>query len=200
MRKLAIILLLVPVLVTGQTTKNFTFDTNSESWAFTSGGKTTGSFDGAETALDNNCAGRNSTDVSYWEWTGTWQDLGVTSGDIVTAVTLDFDWKCYVANTSDGYSTGPAEIWSSDGLTQIGTFSSGSSGSGTTGSYATQSGSSVSIGSTYQASTTIIKLRVSISPDNGNNSSAETGLYYDNIDLTITHETPSTSRRIFIIN
>lgn len=180
-----------------ETIKNFTFDTTAESWMFTPETDSTGTYNGTEQALDSNLLGRNKVETSYWEWTGTWEDLGVTSGNTVSEVVLDFDWKCYIANVSDGYTTGPAELRDSAGTTLIGTFSSGASGSGTT-TYATQTGSAVTVTSSYQASTTTIKLRVSITLDNGNNASAETRVYYDNIDITVTHS-GGTTRRIFNI-
>ena len=182
-----------------QDTKTWSFAASAESWTFTSGGKATGAYDGTEQALDMNSLGRNNSDVSYWTWTGTWEDMGVTAGNTVYAVTANFDWKCYAANVSDGYTHGPFQIYTSDGITLI-DGGSGTTGSGTTGSYATQQ-TALTISSTYEASSTTVQLRLSITLDNGNNASAETGLYYDNIELLIySNEASTPTRRIFIIN
>ena len=100
------ILLLISSLIANS--QSFTFDAGVEGWTFTSGGKATGTYD-ASGYLDNNSTGRNNSDVSYWQWSGTWEDLGVTPGDIVTDVNMDIDWSCYIANVSDGYTIGPVE-------------------------------------------------------------------------------------------
>ena len=197
-RLLTILFLSFFIVSSGQTTKDFTFATTAEGWTYTIGGDETGVYDGTEQALDGNVFGRNKLGTGYWEWTGTWEDLGVPSGNDATAVTMDFDWSCYIANVSDGYTTGASELRNSDGTVLIGTFSSGAGGSGTT-AYATQSGSEVSVGATYQSSGTTIKLRIGLTVDNANDASAETGVYYDDVSLSITNEAGST-RRIFLIN
>lgn len=161
----------------------FTFDSTVETWAFTSGGKSTGGYDGAEQALYSDSVGRNNTDTSYWEWTGTWEDLGVPSSSTVLSANLDYDYRCYLANVSNGYTAGPAELRNSDGTTLTATFSTGQGGSGTSPSYTTVSGSQQSTSS--EASNTTIKLRISIGLDNGNDAAAQTSVYFDNISLSI---------------
>lgn len=187
----------------GTVTKNFTYDSNAESWSYvkpSGGDKTSGQWALTYSAVETVANGRNvSTNDAYWEWVGTWEDLGVPSGETVSDVTLDYDWRCTDYNLSNGYQYGPATIYDNSATpVLIGTFSSQSSlQTGTTGSLATVSGSTVTIGASYEASTTTIRLRLRISMSNQNDNAALTRVIYDNVALTITDST--LARRIFIM-
>lgn len=82
----------------------------------------------------------NSSTENYWEWAGTWEDLGVPPGSTVTEVNLDYLYKWYAGQGRPGGSqyehnrslqeflgtdtgAGPAELRDNGG-TLIGTFSS----------------------------------------------------------------------------
>jgi hypothetical protein len=180
------------------TNKLFTFAT-LEGWAFTPVGDLSGGL--GSPALQTDCSGRGDAGVDgYWEWTGTWEDLGVTVGDEISQVNLDFDWSCSSFLEGVDYDTGAAQIYASNGTTLIGTFSTKTNGSGTT-SFATRTGSAVSIGSSYHSSSTIIKLRIYVSEECARQKTTLVSLLYDNISIDMTHITPEPStRRVFIIS
>lgn len=173
------------------TTKTFTFATTSDGWTFTSGGNATGTF----TSGDGNPAGsllvsnlgRNKVDVNgYWSWTGTFEDLGVPSGDTVTGYSAaSFDHKCSVWNVVDSASIGPLDI--NDGTAR--TLVTAQSFTGTT-AWATKSNSPAITGLSL-ASTTSVTIYIYDNLDNGNNVAAQVDVGADNISITIEHETPS---------
>jgi len=72
--------------------KTFSFATTAESFVATAGASSTLSYDSATGdpagALKARILGRNKADTDYWEWTGTWEDLGVPTGATVTNVQL----------------------------------------------------------------------------------------------------------------
>jgi len=101
------------------TTKTFTFDSTLESWV---GNPATGdvamSRDTGDGSPGTGClsariTGKNKNPgESYWEWTGTWEDLGVPAGATVTEVGTspdnDYNWRCseYTSGTGTN-ATGP---------------------------------------------------------------------------------------------
>jgi len=144
--------------------KTFYFNSNGESFAFTSGGKATGSWQsaGGNTGgcWNMNSSGRNNSDTSYIELTTTWENLGIASGATINAINASsFDWMCNVANVSAGYTVGALEILDNSGVLQA-TLISGLAGSGVTGFAGRSNGSQVSVPSAIQASDTIIKIRL----------------------------------------
>lgn len=174
------------------TYKTFYFTSSAEGWTYVpAGADDSGGWEESSLSFQTNVSGRNKTTSggdNYMYWQGTWEDLGVSSGQTVTSVIMDYNWWCSVFSTGDYWNHGQAELRSSDGSTLIGTFSAQSSqGTGTTSS-ATESGSSVTVTSSYQASTTTIRLYIWDEMDNGNNSSAQVKLNWDNIYLEISNE------------
>jgi hypothetical protein len=138
--------------------------------------------------------GRNKTTVNnYWEWSGTWEDLGVTSGDVVTQVRLNAaDNRCTEWNVGTSATIGPYAIYDSTGTTLIATLWAGRSPTASEGgwtSVGTQSYQSVA--SAYQASGTSIRLRLYSSMDNGNNANAAISLQDDNFSIDIDHQAGS---------
>lgn len=186
------------------TTKTFSFAADEEAWVPTDGPATTASWQSGDGSPASGCiqfriAGKNKSDTPYYEWTGTWEDLGVTAGDTVSEVGTspdnDYNWKCSEYNVGAASETGAFEIRDSGG-TLIGTFSAALGFSSTT-AWATRNGSAVTI-SPASASTTTIKLRLNASLNTGNNNSAAVTLRWDEVKITITHSTPSATRRVFV--
>ncbi len=191
-------------------TKKFSFNVDLENWAFTIGGATgmAGTRDTTEDATNDINAGtgviqarrtgKNLTNgTSYWEWgngTLTWEDLGVPAGCTVTAVNLDFDWKCSEYTTGANTSSyGPAELRNSTGATVTGTFSV-SATFGATSAWATRAGTQIT--GLSQASNTAIRLRIGAKPNTGNSVSAAVTLRQDWVVVTITY-TPATRTKTF---
>lgn len=179
-------------------TKQFSFNVDAESWVATGGGAT-GIFQnrlataGAESPNDPNAgsggirtnrSGKSLSDgTPYWEWSGTWEALGVPTGATITAVNLDYDWTCNVYTTGAASTTGPAELRDSSG-TLRGTFST-SLGYSSTTAYATRTGTAVT--GLTDASTTSIKLRIGGKPNTGSSSSALVEMVQDWVVVTVTY-------------
>ena len=130
---------------------------------------------------------RNSVGTSYWEWSGTWESLGVPSGSTVSQVRLfGAHNRCTEYVTVDAASIGPISIYDSTGTVLIATLWSGRSVTGVEGSWTSVSTQTYqSIGSSYQASTTSIRLRLYNTLDLGNNASAACSVYDDTISIDI---------------
>lgn len=132
-------------------------------------------------------AGKSLTNgAPYWEWTGTWQQLGVPAGATVTAVNLSYDWRCIFYSTGASSTVGPAELRSEAGSLRA-TFSSALAYSAES-SWATRSGANQT-GLSDPASTKI-KLRLNAVPKTGASSSADNNLYLDWVVVTVEYEEP----------
>ncbi len=180
-------------------TKQFSFNVDLETWAFTGGNAaTTGSRDTTEDstndtnagtgAMQARTAGKNKASSNYWEWSGTWEGLGVPAGATVTAVNCDYDWKCSEYATGSSDSTGPMELRNSAG-TLRNTFST-ALGFSATGSWASRAGSNQT--GLTDASNTSIKLRLNSITSTGNSTSAAVTLRQDWVVVTITYTVGAT--------
>jgi hypothetical protein len=141
-------------------------------------------------ALKCRCFGRNKTATSYWEWTGTWEDLGVTPGDVVTQVRLNnADTRCTEWNVVDAVDMGPYSIYDSAGTTLIATLWAGRSATGVEGSWTAEGTQTYqSVAAAYEASNTSIRIRLYNTLDNANNASAASAFHEDNVSIDIDHE------------
>lgn len=119
----------------------------------------------------------------YWEWTGTYQQLGVPAGATITEVNLNFDWRCDTYSTGAASTVGPAELRDEAG-TLLGTFSTSLAYSATS-EWATRAGTK--IGALSHASTKKIKLRLNGVPKTGNNAAADNRLLLDWCVVTVTY-------------
>ena len=138
-------------------------------------------------SLKSRISGRNKTGTSYWEWTGTWEDLGISSGDTITQVRInDADNRCTEWNTVDACTIGPYSIYDSVGTTLIATLWAGRSPTGTEGSWTAIGNQTYqAIAAAYEASNTTIRIRLYNALDLGNNSAAALSVYDDTISLDI---------------
>lgn len=176
-------------------TKQFNYNTDLESWSATVGGATSlvmGRDTTEDSSNDTNAGtgvmqarrtGKNVTDgTPYWEWAGTWEDLGVPAGATVTAVDLDYDSKCSEYTTGATSTVGPSELRDSGGSLRS-TFRAADNVSATS-AWVTRDGSASGI---IDASNTTIRLRVGVNPKTGNSSSAAVTLRLDWVVVTVTY-------------
>ena len=190
------------------TTKTFTFDTTRESWVFVPSfpiTKATDAFTAGNLASDS--LGRNNNDNSYWEWTGTWEGLGVPPNSTITEVgsgtNNDYDYNVTNANVVDECGPGPFTIY--DNVPSlVGTFSARITGITSNTAFTTVNGAAVSITGGLQPSNTTIRLRIGTSINLGNNTSARATVGLDNVSITITYTisaapTAKTTTKVYII-
>ena len=168
-----------------QELKVFSFATTAESWAFTTIDNATGLYVGGSgnpagsLQIDN--LGRNKLDqTSYWEWTGTFEDLGVPTGSTISGYSSSaLDHSCTVFNVVAALTSGAFTI--SDGVLR--TLVVGSPLTATTAfATASQAGS---VSGLSLASTTPIVLRIMSDSDLSNNATAESTILLDNITVGI---------------
>jgi hypothetical protein len=128
----------------------------------------------------------------YFEWTGTWEDLGVPSGQAVTIVGSsnenDYNWRCRQYVTALNAYPGPFTFRDTGGNLK-GTFSTALSDVGSTSAWATVNGSSIAVPSTLQGSTKGIKLRLELFLRTGNSNSAVVELLFDTLSLKMIYDT-----------
>jgi len=177
-------------------TKLFTFVSSAEGFTgYPASSDVTLSYDSGvgnpAGSLKSRVFGRNKTGTdNYWEWSGTWEDLGVPSGYVITHVRLNSGYdRCTEWNVGgSGNFSGPFDIRDSAGTTVIATLWAGRSVTAVEGSWNSigqQSDQTVS--STYEASNTSIKIRLYTDLANGNNASAAVSIQQDQIELVITY-------------
>jgi hypothetical protein len=181
-----------PEVKADTTTKTFSFATTAESFVGTPGAESTLSYDSGTGnpvgALKSRILGRNKVNDNYWEWAGTWEDLGVPAGGTVTQIRVNAGYtQCTEYNVADPFTVGPYELRDSGG-TLIATLWSGRTGTAVDGSWVSisaQADQNVTAGN--QASNTTIKLRLNNHLDNGNDGAAAISVYDDEVSYVITY-------------
>jgi hypothetical protein len=176
--------------------KTFIFTSDSESWtATTSGGSaislTWSNADGSPSAgslrtYDTKGGGGASTSANYWQWTGTWEDLGVSVGNTVTQIRGGYNYRVltYGASTSQ---TGPLEFRTGGSCTLQGELLGLASISGTVGWTTRSQGSNLDVPLESQASNSAVCIRLNNTANLGGGART-IEFFEDTIFLTITHE------------
>lgn len=174
-------------------TKTFTFASNAEGFVANNADPTTTTLSWSSTvgnpagSLAADIKGRNKTSSNYWEWTGTWEALGVPAGGEVTSVRLTgASTRVSVMTHSKSTIVGPYTLLDSGG-TQIGELWAGRTTTTQESSW-TATGAQSPISITAQtASNSTIKIRLADTIASGNNNSAETTANDDQVAIEITY-------------
>ena len=178
--------------------KTFIFSTTSEGWISNkSGGNTlTLSWSGSDGSpatgslrtYDTKTQGGTTTSSNYWQWSGTWEDLGIPAGHVVSSINGTYMYK--VAQFGNSTSeTGPFEFRTGASCTLTGSLTPREYLSTST-NWITTSGSTLSVPSAFQSSNSQICLRLYNSANlAGGNKTFE--LFQDTIALNITHTPPA---------
>lgn len=163
----------VPAVDGGEYTKSFSFYPDFGGWVFVPNGMTgySSGLNSGESpndpeanvsclSVNRNVAGKTDGD-GYWEYSGSWESLGVPSGTTVSQANLRYDWQCASATGVESTSsTGPARLCDAAG-SEIGVFSSSQGFTGTT-SWAIKNGTAITGLSSPSSAT--VKFRVHANP------------------------------------
>jgi hypothetical protein len=164
--------------------KTFVFATTSEGWSYTVGADETGTYlsgsGNPAGSLEIDLLGKRNVGTGYWEWTGTFEDLGVPADATITGYSSSaLDYSAVVALGIDSFSSGPYTV--NDGTLR--TLVAAQTITGTT-SFATLNQSGTITGLSL-ASTTSIALRITADMDTGNANDANLNLLLDNVKITV---------------
>lgn len=182
-------------------TKQFSFNTDNEGWTATSSNLTlvrstdedsTNDTNSGNGVLQSTESGRRASGTGYWSWTGTFEDLGVPSGAVVTGINVHYDYRCSTYTVGAASYSGLMGRYSSGALAK--TYSTTRSFSSTT-SWAQVSGTEeTGLGFTSNQST---EFRLNMALNTGNNGSATVVLRQDWIQIIVTY-TPFVPKVIVI--
>ena len=151
-------------------TKTFTFTSGIETWTATTASDgtcsgssidasriTSGGNPGQALQITTSSSGIDTACNSYWEWSGTWEDLGVPINTTVTAVKGGYDFATPTASI-DSWKSGPFELRDNSGAAR-GSLLSATSSSSVTSAWKIRS---LGTGITFagEPSNTPIKLRL----------------------------------------
>jgi hypothetical protein len=172
----------------------FPFAVDAEGWAGTPAANSTTTYDGTAGnpagSLKTRIAGRNKgPELSYWEWSGTWEALGVPAGRLATGITGSLDYSCTEYNVGAASTAGPLELYDNAG-TLLATLVVADSFSATT-AWVPLSGAHATVPAASQASTSIIRLRVGATLATGANNAAAASVQFDNVTVIVDHAAPS---------
>lgn len=179
-------------------TKTFSFATNTESFVATAGANSTLTFDSGignpAGSLKARIAGRNKNNLNYWEWTGTWESLGVPTGSTVTAIRVSAGYtRCTEYATGQPSTIGPYELYDNTPTLQA-TLWSGRNIGATDAAWVAVGGQlDQSVPSAIQPSNSTIRLRLSDSLATGASNTAAVTTYDDEVSFVITYTTPTPS-------
>ena len=169
-------------------TSSFTFTTSGQSWVATENDGTSTRWAGTWINTTGNPAGcwqcqvpsGSKIGIGYLEWTGTWEQLGVPTGKTITAIKLNNAYEYSPQGGSLNDNNGPYELRDSTGTTVLATLLATRSLSGADTSWVTRNGTSQTVSSSYQASTTTVKLRVgNVMQEGGIKNTYFDEIYYD---------------------
>jgi hypothetical protein len=147
------------------------------------------------------CEGKNDTPTGHHEWPSTWETLGVTAGNVVSAIQMtDVDYQFTTDTNCDDVDIGPFELRNSSN-TLVSTMWAGTGSLTTAGAYAA-AGSQASQGvGALTASTSNIELWMQMILDTANVTGAICISSFDNLDITVTHALPGAPRpRVVVIS
>lgn len=171
-------------------TYSFGFNVDTEGYVGTAGTSATLTRDATNGRLQTRVAGRSKTGDSYWEWTGTWEQLGVPAGSVVTNVAIaGATVGCTEYTTAgSGNQSGPYELYTGAGAL-IGQLFAGKAWTAI-GSYTAPAQPALSVPSAQQASNASIKLRLKSHLVTAASSSAAVTVYDDAINVQVTYKAP----------
>jgi len=177
--------------------KQFSFNTDVEGWAGYATANVVCSRSATEESGNdtNSGAGALQTQLAvkgknqpgnYWYWAGTWEDLGVPAGAIVTAVDIDYDWRCsaYVYGTLTN-RVGPCSLTAPTAHD----FSVAQDSVSATTSWATVSGTAKT--GLSEASDASVAFRAYVDLRTANTTGADVTMQFDWIVVTITYDSPN---------
>lgn len=171
-------------------TTTFVFALDAEGWTYTddqascSGAFTSGTGNPAGSLQTTGSKGSGAiTCNAYWEWSGTWESLGVTAGHGVTGVLGAYEYAVSDDSSNGTWNTGPYELRDSGGTLRQ-TLVSGLTGQTGTAGFTNRSGTEQTF--TTEASNTTVRLRVNTVIVFGGGTRTWTG-QNDKIAVTITH-------------
>lgn len=145
------------------------------------------------------CQGRNDNNITrYIEWSGTWEDLGVTPGDTVSTVQmLDLDTKLLTDTNCSNFIFGPFELRDSID-TLVATLWTGRQTDTAEGSFTAEGAQSAQSVGSLSASDSTIHLRIVGLTQVGNSNGSICEGVFDNLDIRIV-AAGGTSRRVMTI-
>lgn len=175
-------------------TKTFAFAADAEGFVGTAGASTVTSYDAATGnpagALSTRTTTRNVAATSYWEWSGTWEDIGVPVGSTVTAVRVDAGYtRCTEFTKATSAGLGPYELRDSAG-TLIGTLWAGRTATASdAGWVAIAAQSDLAVPTAQGPSGTTIRLRLAdaLTTSNATGTGHAITTYDDQVALVITY-------------
>lgn len=170
------------------TVKTFHWTSDADSFTFTPNGDGTATWSASGGDVDAGClqnelSGRNKADTGAWTRTLTFEDMGVTAGDTVSAITsASIQSKVTVYGSVDNLTIGNVTL--SDGSTTV-VLAASRTPTGTDSVYQTQSGTN-DTGLSW-ASTQSVTITINQNLDNANAAGQQIAFYLDTLTLTITH-------------
>lgn len=171
-------------------TKQFSFNIDNEGW--TSSGSSTFTRDTTEDSTNDTNSGTgvlqtyengsNVTYSGYWTWSGTFENLGVPSGAIITGINVAYDYKCYLYTKGRTSYSGLMGRYNSGAL--VYTYSSAQAFSNATSWI--QVGGTPESGLAFSSNITT-EFRLNMTLSTGPGASSVVGLRQDWIQVVITY-------------
>jgi len=173
------------------TTQTFEFGSDVQGWTYTddhancAGVFTSGAGNpsGSLQTTGSKAGGGGHSCNTYWEWSGTWEDLGITPGYTVSGVSGSYDYAVSDDSTAGSWGTGAFELRDSGGTLRETMVAVLGSQTGTIG-FTNRFGSEQSF--TEEASNTSVRLRINTTIAMGGGTRTFAG-QVDNLSVTITY-------------
>jgi len=174
-------------------TKTFSFLAGAESFSGSAGAASTLAWNGAAGnplgSLKSRILGKTKSNSNYWEWTGTWEALGVPAGATVTAIRVNAaSTRCMEYTGGASSSIGPYTLRDSGGTQQASLWAGRTVTATDSGWVDVSALADQSVPSAMQASNTSVKLRLANALATSSSSTSNAvSIYDDEVSIVITY-------------
>lgn len=148
----------------------------------------------------SNCTSKSDELDAHVDWTGTWEDLGVTSGDVVSTIQMTgLDTYCTTYYVCLTMTMGPLQLRDS-GDSLVATLWTGRTATEADADWVAEGSQSAQSVGSLTASNSSIELWLTTKNYTGNDNAASCIAGFDNLALSIEHTTPASviPRRIIV--
>jgi hypothetical protein len=187
---LAAVLIGAPAAGAATVSKTWSFDTTAEGFAATVESASTAAYASGvgnpAGALSTEMSARNRTNDNYWEWTGTFEDMGVPAGATVSGIQLTGGFtRCTDFVNGDTSTAGPWELRDAVGTVVLATLYTGRTFAAVDGAWVSATGADQTLADL--ASNTTVRLRLNNQLSTINDATTLVRLYDDQVTVQITY-------------
>jgi hypothetical protein len=162
--------------------------------------------DGSQGAVvASSCTGRNDVPVVRWSKALTWEQMGVMPGNVVTQVDASLLYRQAAESHAVTQTIGPLQLFNAANTAACAAadLEPEFDPATTSSTYSTRESAAITVHSECSSSNTTVTIRFDLTPATGNNTSANSELRVDDVQLVITAapaSQPRSRKQVIIVH